>query len=98
MSGVMTSKLETICLEADGSLTLPSWVLQACAFQPRQELIVLPIGGTLVLVPRHSVVLEASQAISEVLAEEGVTREELLRALSEERQQYNRECYPELYE
>ena len=98
MSGVMVSRLETVYLEADGSLTLPPWVLQACAFQPRQELIVLPVEGTLVLVPRGSVVVEASQAISGILAEEGVTQEELLAALPEERRRYNRERYPELYE
>jgi hypothetical protein len=44
------------------------------------------------------VVLEASQAISRILMEEGVTREGLLADLIEERQQYNRERYPELYE
>jgi len=35
--------------------------------QPRQEVVVLPIGDALFLVPRQSVVLEASQAISKVL-------------------------------
>jgi hypothetical protein len=98
MSGVMVPKMETIRLEADGRLTLPPWVLQAFALQPRQELVVLPVGEALLLIPRQSVVLEASQAISRILMEEGVTREGLLADLLEERQQYNRERYPELYE
>jgi len=96
MSVVMVSRLETVYLEADGSLTLPPWVLQACAFQPRQELVVLPVEGTLVLAPRGSVVLEASQVIAELLAKEGVTQEELLAALPEERRRYNRERYPDV--
>jgi hypothetical protein len=49
------------------------------------------------LIPTPSVVLESSQAISKILAEEGVTCEELLADLDDERQQYNRERYPELY-
>ena len=97
MSRVSTSKLETVRLGADGRLTLPPRVLEAFNLQPRQELVILPVGETLVLVPRSSMVLEASQTISKILDEEGVTREELLADLIEERQQYNREHYPELY-
>jgi hypothetical protein len=59
--------------------------------------MVLSMGQTLMLVPSPSVVLEASQAIAKILTEEGVTREELLADLLDERQQYNRERYPELY-
>jgi hypothetical protein len=97
MSGIAVSKLETVRLKADGSLTLPPRTLRAFAPQPRQEWMVLPIGRALMLVPRPSVVLEASQVIARILAEEGVTREELLADLVEERRQYNRERYPELY-
>jgi len=55
------------------------------------------MGQALLLVPSPSVVLDASQAIARILAEEGVTREELLADLVDERQQYNRERYPEIY-
>ena len=97
MSKVLTSKLETVRLGADGGLVLPPRVLEALNLQPRQELVILPVGETLVLVPRSSIVLKASQTISKILDEERVTREELLADLAEERQQYNREHYPELY-
>lgn len=88
---------QTVRLRADGSLTLPPRALRALALPPRQEWMVLPMGQTLMLVPSPSVVLEASQAIARILAEEGVTREELLADLVDERQQYNRRRYPELY-
>ena len=55
------------------------------------------MGKALVLVPNQSTVLDASQSIARILAEEGVTREDLLADLVDERQQYNRERYPELY-
>ncbi len=96
MSENVTSKLETVRLGADGSLILPPRVLQILALQPKQELVILPVGETLVLVPRSSVVLEASQAIAMILEEDGVTREEILADLAEERRLYNRERYPEL--
>jgi cytidylate kinase len=57
----------------------------------------MSVEGTLMLIPSPSVVLEASQAIARILAEEGITREELLADLVDERQQYNRKRYPELY-
>ena len=88
---------QTVRLRADGSLTLPPRALRALDLQPRQEWMVLSMGQTLMLVPSPSVVLEASQAIAKILTEEGVTREELLADLLDERQQYNRERYPELY-
>ena len=88
---------QTVRQRADGSLTLPPRALQDLALPPRQEWTVLPMGKALMLVPSPSVVLEASQAIARILAEEEVTREELLADLVDERQQYNRERYPELY-
>ena len=88
---------QTVRLRADGSLTLPPRALRALDLPPRQEWMVLSMGQTLMLVPSRSVVLEASQAIAKILTEEGVTREELLADLLDERQQYNRERYPELY-
>jgi len=94
--GVVSAR-QTVRQRADGSLTLPSRTLRALAVPPRQEWSVLPMGKALMLIPTPSVVLESSQAISKILAEEGVTRAELLADLDDERQQYNRERYPELY-
>jgi hypothetical protein len=56
------------------------------------------MGKALMLVPSPSVVLEAAQTITRILAEEGVTCDELQLDLIDERRQYNREHYPELYE
>lgn len=89
---------QTVRQRADGSLTLPSWALQDLALPPRQEWMVLPMGKALMLVPSPSVVLEAAQTITRILAEEGVTCDELQLDLIDERRQYNREHYPELYE
>ena len=94
--GVVSAR-QTVRQRADGSLTLSPRALRALALPPRQEWTVLPMGKALMLVPNPSVVLESSQAIARILAEEGVTREELLADLADERQQYNRERYPELY-
>jgi len=55
------------------------------------------MGKALMLIPSPSVVLEAAQTLTRILAEEGVTREELLVDLVDARRQYNREHYPELY-
>jgi len=95
--GRALSTKQTVRQRADGSLTLPPRALRDLALPPRQEWTVLPMGKALVLVPNPSTVLDASQSIARILAEEGVTREDLLADLVDERQQYNRERYPELY-
>jgi hypothetical protein len=53
----------------------------------------IALGKALVLIPGLSVVLEASQTIARILAQEGVTQEELLTDLAEERRRYNREHF-----
>jgi hypothetical protein len=93
----VVSVRQTVRQRADGSLTLSPRALRALALPLRQEWTVLPMGKALMLIPNPSVVLESSQTIAKILAEEGVTREELLVDLADERQQYNRERYPELY-
>jgi hypothetical protein len=97
MRRATASRFETARLRTDGSLVLSRRTVRKASWQPRQEVVVLPIGDALFLVPRQSVVLEASQAISKVLAEDGVTQDQLLADLVEERRRYNREHYPDLY-
>jgi hypothetical protein len=97
MTEAAVTRFDTARLRADGSLVLPRRTVRKASWQPRQEVVVLPIGDAFLLVPKQSVVLEASQAICKVLVEEGVTPDELLEDLAEERRRYNREHYPDLY-
>ena len=97
MTEAAGTRFDTARLRTDGSLVLPRRTVRKASWQPRQEVVVLPIGDAFLLVPKRSVVLDASQAISKVLAEEGVTPDELLADLAEERHRYNREHYPDLY-
>ena len=97
MRRAAASRFETARLRTDGSLVLSRRAVRKASWQPRQEVVVLPIGDALFLVPKQSAVLEASKAISTVLAEEGVTQDQLLADLAEERRRYNREHYPDLY-
>ena len=91
------TRFETARLRTDGSLVLSRRTVRKVPWQPRQEVAVLQVGDAFLLVPKQSVVLEASQAISKVLDEQGVTQDELLVELIEERRRYNREHYPDLY-
>ena len=95
--GEIAAPWQTVRQRADGSLTLSPRTLPALSLSPGQEWMVWPMGKALMLIPGPSVVLESAQAIASILAEEGVTGEELLADLEDERQQYNRERYPELY-
>ena len=97
MTEAAVTRFDTARLRTDGSLVLPRRTVRKASWQPRQEVVVLPIGDAFFLVPKQSVVLEASQAISKVLVEEGVTPDELLADLPDERRRYNREHYPDLF-
>jgi hypothetical protein len=50
-------------------------------------------NGSFLLVPQVSRVARMGDRVAEVMAEEGVSLEEMLQALDEERQEYYREHY-----
>jgi len=86
--------VNTIQIRKKGSLTLPADLREKYGLNEGDVFTLIDLGeGSFLLTPRLSQVNRLGDRVSEILKEEGVSQEELLKALDEERQRYYREHY-----
>ncbi len=76
-----------------GALTLPKKLREKYNIKQGDVLTLLDLGGTFVLIPRVSVVDKLADEIARELQEKGLTLEEMLRSLQDERKKYYEERY-----
>ncbi|RLC75925.1 MAG: hypothetical protein DRI61_14155 [Chloroflexi bacterium] len=76
-----------------GALTLPKKLREKYNIRSGDVLTLLDLGGTFVLIPKVSVVDKLADEIARKLREQGVTLEEMLYSLQEEREKYYEERY-----
>ena len=86
--------VNTIQIRKKGSLTLPAELREKYDLDEGDVFTLIDLGeGSFLLTPRLSQVNRLGDRVAEILKEEGVSQEELLNALDEERQRYYREHY-----
>lgn len=84
----------TIQLRDKGVITLPMRLRRKYSLQAGDVLSVSDLGaGVLMLTPKTSRVAALGDKVADILQAEGVSIEELLESLDEERQRYYREHY-----
>lgn len=84
----------TIQIRKKGSLTLPVDIRNKYNFGEGDIFTLIDLGdGSFLLTPQVSQVNRLGDRVTRILNEEGVSLEDLLTALDEERQQYYREHY-----
>jgi AbrB family looped-hinge helix DNA binding protein len=76
-----------------GALTLPKKLRENYNIRSGDVLTLLDIGGTFVLIPKVSIVDKLADEIARELREKGITLEEMLRSLQQERERYYEEHY-----
>lgn len=77
-----------------GNLTLPIELRNKYGFNEGDILTVIDLGeGVILLTPRASQVNRLGNRVAEKLAEAGVSLDDLLQTLDEERERYYREHY-----
>jgi len=83
-----------IQLRRKGILTLPVSLRRKYNLDENDVFTLEDLGdGSFLLIPQVSKVARLGDRVAEVMAEEGVTLEDMLEALDEERQDYYREHY-----
>ena len=83
-----------IQIRKKGSLTLPAELREKYNLNEGDVFTLIDLGeGSFLLTPRLSQVNRLGDRVAEILKEEGISQEELLNALDEERQRYYREHY-----
>jgi len=84
----------TIQLREKGVLTLPVGLRRKYALRPGDVFSLIELGeGAFVLSPKTSKLAALGDKVSKLLQEQGVSLDDMLLAVEEERQQYNREHY-----
>ncbi len=85
---------QTIQVRKKGSITLPSDLRAKYRLGEGDVFTLIDLGdGSFLLTPRISQVNRLGDRVARILEEEGITLDDLLGALDEERQQYYREHY-----
>jgi len=84
----------TIQLRRKGVLTLPASLRRKYGFQENDVFTLQELGdGSFLLVPQLSQVARLGDRVAELVEEQGVGVDEMLRALEEEREVYYKEHY-----
>jgi AbrB family looped-hinge helix DNA binding protein len=84
----------TVQIRRKGVITLPKELRQRYGLDEGHVFMLEDLGdGSFLLVPRVSQVARQGDRVAELLKEEGVSTEEVLKALEEERETYYREHY-----
>ena len=85
--------MNTITVRQRGEITLPKEIRDACHLEPGVTLSVVPIDGVILLIPGHSHVREAAAQLENLRKSAGLTIEQMLEGLDEERERYYRKHY-----
>jgi bifunctional DNA-binding transcriptional regulator/antitoxin component of YhaV-PrlF toxin-antitoxin module len=83
-----------IQIRKSGSLTLPAELRKKYGLNEGDVFTLIDLGeGSFLLTPQLSQVNRLGDRVAEILKEEGVSQDELLSTLDEERQRYYQEHY-----
>jgi len=94
LPGEATVVSETIQLRQKGVITLPAQVREKYGLRPGDVFTLVDLGdGALVLLPKVSEVARLGDQVAEKLAEAGVSVDEVMQALDDERERYYQEHY-----
>lgn len=83
----------TILMRQRGTITLPIELRQKYDFDEGTAFTIVDLGGTIILIPRATIVPQLTAEIEKIREEAGVSLEELFAGLREEREQYYQEKY-----
>ncbi len=86
---------ETLQVRQRGTLTLPSSLREKYGIQPGDTFSLVDLDGIFVLTPLTPMVPDLAREIERLRQDAGLTVEELLVGLREQRERYCQEHYPD---
>lgn len=87
--------VETLQVRQRGTLTLPSTLREKYGIQPGDTFSLVDLDGMFVLTPMVPMVPELAREIERLRQAAGLTVEDLLTGLREQREKYSQEHYAE---
>ena len=86
---------ETVQVRQRGTMTFPASLREKYGIEPGDTFYVVDLDGMFVLTPMTPMVPELARELDRLRRESGVTVEELLTGLREQRERYYHETYAE---
>jgi AbrB family looped-hinge helix DNA binding protein len=80
-------KTYTSEIKSRGQLTIPKKIRESCTLEEGQVVSLIPVGDSVIITPRRLFWDEARREIRKILKATGVSAEELLAGLKEERKE-----------
>jgi len=90
---VQTVRSITAAIKARGQLTIPKKIRLMSHLEEGQVVSIIPVGDSVLITPRRLELDDARREIKRILKETGITPEELLASLREEREELYQETY-----
>jgi AbrB family looped-hinge helix DNA binding protein len=83
----------TTSIKARGQLTIPKQIRGMSHLEEGQAVSIIPIGDSILITPRRLELDEARRQLRRIVKESGLTAEEILAGLEEERAGFYKETY-----
>ena len=90
---MMTTVPRSVKLWGRGQLTIPKEVREALKLNEDDQLSVFVVGRCMVLTPKRLLGPALAKDVQKAMKAKGLTLDDLLKDLREERRRYNREVY-----
>lgn len=80
-------------IKSRGQLTIPKKIRGLGHLEEGQVVSIIPVGDSVIITPKRLALDEARREIRKVLKSAGLSEEDLLKGLQEEREKLSRETY-----
>lgn len=89
----MTNKQYVVQIRKKGQITLPKDIRKVFDLEEGEEVVLMPVGESIIFTKRHYAIEEIRKKVSRLLKSAGISPEETLKTLKEEREVFSKELY-----
>ncbi|MHB1704357.1 MAG: AbrB/MazE/SpoVT family DNA-binding domain-containing protein [bacterium] len=89
----MQKSIFTAEIKSRGQLTIPKKLREAGGLEEGQVVSIIPLGDAIIVIPKRLELDEARREIKKIIKRSGVSPEELLKGIDEEREKLYKELY-----
>lgn len=90
---MQATKSFTAEIKSRGQLTIPKRIREVSHLEEGQVVSIIPVGDTVIITPKRLELDEARREIRRILKASGLTAEDILEGLKEEREKLFQETY-----
>jgi len=90
---VQTARSVTAEIKSRGQLTIPKKIRELSRLEEGQAVSIIPVGDSVIITPKRLDLDDARREIKKILKAAGVSPEDLLAGLNEEREKLYQETY-----